>query len=41
MLGLGDQVGSLAVGRPANLVAVDAKGRLLASFVDGQPITVH
>jgi len=35
MTGLGDRAGSLAVGRPADLVAVDAKGCLLASFVDG------
>jgi len=35
MTGLGNRAGSLAVGRPADLVAVDAKGSLMASFVDG------
>ena len=38
MTGLGDRVGVLAVGRPANLVAVDAKGRLVASIQNGQPV---
>jgi len=37
MTGLGDQVGSVAVGQPANLVAVDAAGELVASIIDGQP----
>ena len=37
MTGLGDQVGSVAVGQPANLVAVDAAGKLVASIIDGQP----
>ena len=37
MTGLGDQVGSVAVGQPANLVAVDAEGKLVASIIDGQP----
>ena len=36
MTGLGDLAGSLAVGRPANLVALDAKGRLVASILNGQ-----
>jgi len=35
MTGLTAKAGSLAVGSVANLVAVDAKGRLLASFVEG------
>jgi len=34
--GLSAQAGSLAVGQPANLVAVDAQGKLLAAFVNGQ-----
>jgi N-acetylglucosamine-6-phosphate deacetylase len=38
MTGLGDQAGSLAVGQPVNLVAVDVAGRLVASFVNGQQI---
>ncbi|MGA2169070.1 MAG: N-acetylglucosamine-6-phosphate deacetylase [Terracidiphilus sp.] len=38
MTGLGNQAGSLAVGRPANLVAVDAAGRLIASIQNGQPV---
>ena len=36
MTGLGGQTGSLEVGRPANLVVVDASGKLLASFVNGR-----
>jgi N-acetylglucosamine-6-phosphate deacetylase len=36
MTGLGDGDGSLSVGQPANLVAVDGKGELLASFVNGK-----
>jgi cytosine/adenosine deaminase-related metal-dependent hydrolase len=32
MTGLGDQAGSLAEGQPANLVAVDAAGKLVASI---------
>jgi N-acetylglucosamine-6-phosphate deacetylase len=36
MTGLNHQAGSLAVGQPANLVAVDSQGRLVASFVNGQ-----
>jgi len=40
MTGLGNQAGSLAVGRPANLVAVDAAGRLVASIQNGQPVGV-
>jgi N-acetylglucosamine-6-phosphate deacetylase len=38
LTGLGAQAGSLAVGQPANLVAVDAAGKLIASIIDGQPI---
>jgi N-acetylglucosamine-6-phosphate deacetylase len=36
MTGLGDLAGALAVGRPANLVAVDANGTLVASIVNGE-----
>lgn len=36
MTGMGEWAGALAVGRPANLVAVDSAGRLLASMVGGQ-----
>src|SRR5208337_85956 len=36
MTGLGHQAGSLAAGQPANLVAVDPTGKLLASVVNGQ-----
>lgn len=35
MTGLGAQAGFLAVGQPANLVALDGTGKLVASFVDG------
>ncbi len=34
MTGLGDQAGSLAVGQPANLVAVDREGKLVGSIVN-------
>jgi len=36
MTGLGGLAGSLAVGQPANLVAVDAAGKLVASIQNGQ-----
>ena len=36
MTGLGNQTGSLTIGQPANLVAVDAEGKLAASFVNGR-----
>ena len=39
MTGLGNQAGSLAVGQPANLVVVDAKGSLVASFLNGRKTT--
>lgn len=35
MTGFGEQAGSLAAGQPANLVAVDATGRLMGSVVGG------
>ncbi len=38
MTGFGDQAGSLAVGQPADMVAVDAKGRFVASILSGQPM---
>jgi len=38
MTGLADQAGSLAVGAPAHLVAVDGQGKLIASLFDGQPL---
>ena len=39
MMGVDDQVGSLAVGQPANLVAVDANGKLIGSIVNGQAVS--
>jgi N-acetylglucosamine-6-phosphate deacetylase len=36
MTGLGDQAALLAVGQPANLVAVDAAGKLVGSIVGGR-----
>lgn len=36
MTGFGDRTGKIAAGLPANLVAVDPAGRLLASILDGQ-----
>jgi N-acetylglucosamine-6-phosphate deacetylase len=36
MSGLGDRVGAIAVGQPANLVAVDRAGKLLGSGVNGE-----
>jgi N-acetylglucosamine-6-phosphate deacetylase len=36
MTGLGDQSGSLAVGQPPNLVAVDARGGLVAAMRNGE-----
>jgi N-acetylglucosamine-6-phosphate deacetylase len=38
MTGLGDHAGSLAVGQPVNLVAVDETGKLVASLVGGRPV---
>jgi N-acetylglucosamine-6-phosphate deacetylase len=38
MTGLGDQAGSVAVGMPASLVAVDAAGKLVGSVVNGAPV---
>ncbi len=38
MAGLQDQVGTLAAGQPANLVALDRCGKLIASIRDGQPV---
>jgi N-acetylglucosamine-6-phosphate deacetylase len=39
MTGLSDQVGSVAVGRVASLVAVDAAGKLVGSVVNGLAVT--
>ena len=39
MTGLSNQAGSLAIGQPANLVVVDAKGSLVASFLNGRKTT--
>jgi imidazolonepropionase-like amidohydrolase len=36
MTGLGDQAGSVAVGMPASLVAVDGAGKLVSSVVNGR-----
>jgi N-acetylglucosamine-6-phosphate deacetylase len=36
MTGLGNQAGGLAIGQPANLVAVDAEGKLVVSFLNGR-----
>jgi imidazolonepropionase-like amidohydrolase len=36
MIGLGAQAGSLTVGDAANVVAVNADGRLAASFLNGR-----
>jgi len=36
MTGFGDSVGTLQIGQPANLVAVDRAGRLLASILQGR-----
>jgi N-acetylglucosamine-6-phosphate deacetylase len=38
MTGLEDRAGKLAVGRPANLVALNEKGKLLASLIHGQSV---
>ena len=38
MLGMGELAGCVAAGRPANLVAVDAAGKLVGSIVDGEPV---
>ena len=38
MTGLGDRVGSLEVGKAANLVVVEDSGKLIASLVNGQPV---
>ncbi len=41
MTGLGCRAGSLAVGQPANLVAVDEAGKLMASLVGGRPVAAE
>jgi N-acetylglucosamine-6-phosphate deacetylase len=39
MTGSGDRAGSLAVGQPANLVAVDEAGTLMGSIIGGQQVS--
>jgi len=39
MTGLGDQIGSVAVGMPASLVAVDGAGNLIGSVVTGRQVS--
>ena len=39
MTGLGDRAGSLAVGQPANFVAVDGQGALVASVLGGKEVS--
>ena len=41
MTGLGDRAGSVAVGQPASLVAVDRAGRLVGSVVNGELAGSH
>jgi N-acetylglucosamine-6-phosphate deacetylase len=41
MTGLGDRAGPLTVGQPANLVAVDETGKLMASLVGGWPVAAR
>jgi N-acetylglucosamine-6-phosphate deacetylase len=41
MLGLGERSSGLVVGHAANLVAVDAAGNLVASMLNGQPVTLN
>lgn len=36
MTGFSDRAGSIAVGRPANLIAIDAQGKLVVSFQNGE-----
>ncbi len=38
MTGLDDKLGTLAVGKAANMVAVDDHGKLIASIRDGELI---
>ena len=40
MTGLGAQTGALKIGDPASLVALDAKGKLLASIINGQQFNI-
>ncbi len=41
MTGFGAQTGSLTVGQPANLVAVDKTGRVVQSIIGGEPVTAY
>jgi N-acetylglucosamine-6-phosphate deacetylase len=36
MTGFSDRAGSIAVGKAANLVALGADGKLIATFIEGQ-----
>jgi N-acetylglucosamine-6-phosphate deacetylase len=40
MTGFSDRAGSVAVGQPANLIAVDGAGKLVATFIRGERIAV-
>ena len=39
--GFGDRAGRIAVGQPANLVAVNSAGNLLQTFINGNPVAAH
>ena len=39
--GFGDRAGRIAVGQPANLVAVSSAGALLQTFINGNPVATH
>jgi N-acetylglucosamine-6-phosphate deacetylase len=41
LIGVGDQAGSVAVGRAANLVAVGSTGQLLETILKGAPVSHH
>jgi len=41
MTGLEDEAGSLAAGTAANLIALDAAGRLTGSVIAGQPLPMN
>ncbi|MGA8783275.1 MAG: amidohydrolase family protein, partial [Terracidiphilus sp.] len=39
--GFGDRAGRIAVGQPANLVAVSSAGALLQTFINGNPVSAN
>jgi N-acetylglucosamine-6-phosphate deacetylase len=39
MTGLAKQLGTVAVGQPANLIAVEQDGKLAASLIGGEPVS--